>query len=169
VEVSCGAMSRYHGFMVEIVEVSSPAEMATVRVLFDEYKKAVGVDLWFGHAFEQELRELPAPYLGPAGRLVVAREGGQVAGCGGLRPLQPGVVELRRLWVRGPYRKKGVGKLITEALVAWARAAGCRSVRLETLSVMPQADALFRGLGFAPIPDDRTSPFPGSRLLELKL
>jgi hypothetical protein len=36
---------------------------------------------------------------------------------------------------------------------------------VEVLSVMPQADVLFRGLGFEPIPEDRPSPFPGSVLL----
>jgi putative acetyltransferase len=167
--MACGASPQYHSHMVEIVEVSSPAEMDAVRVLFDEYKKAVGVDLWFGAAFQKELDELPSPYVAPAGRLVVARDGGEVAGCGGLRPLRPGVAELRRLWVRRPYRKQGVGKMISEALIAWARSAGYRSIRLETLSVMPQAEALFRSLGFAPIADDRSSPFPGSRLLELRL
>jgi putative acetyltransferase len=167
--MACGASPQYHSHMIEIVEVSAPAEMDAVRVLFDEYKKAVGVDLWFGAAFQKELDELPSPYLAPAGRLVVARDGGEVAGCGGLRPLRPGVAELRRLWVRRPYRKQGVGKMISEALIAWARSAGYRSIRLETLSVMPQAEALFRSLGFAPIADDRTSPFPGSRLLELRL
>ena len=162
-------MARYASSMVEIVEVAAPAEMDAVRVLFGEYKKAVGVDLWFGVDFQRELDELPNPYVAPAGRLVVARDGDQLAGCGALRPLRPGVVELRRLWVRKPYRKQGVGKLITEALVAWARQAGYRAVRLETLSVMTQAETLFRGVGFAPVPDDRPSPFPGSKLLELRL
>lgn len=155
--------------MVEIVEVAAPAEMDQVRVLFGEYKKAVGVDLWFGVAFQRELDELPEPYRAPAGRLVIARDGDQLAGCGALRPLRPGVVELRRLWVRKPYRKQGVGKLITEALIAWARQAGHHAVRLETLSVMTQAETLFRGAGFTPVPDDRPRPFPGSKLLELRL
>jgi putative acetyltransferase len=155
--------------MVEIAPVAAPAEMDEVRVLFDEYKKSVGVDLWFGSAYQRELDELPKPYVAPGGRLVVARDGDQLAGCGALRPLRPGIVEMRRLWVRRPYRKQGVGKMIIEALVAWSRSAGYRSVRLETLSVMSQAETLFRGLGFAPIPDDRPSPFPGSKLFEMKL
>ena len=164
-----GASPRYASRMVEIVAVAAPAEMEAVRVLFDEYKKSVGVDLWFGSVYQRELDDLPKPYLAPGGRLVIAREGAEVAGCGALRPLRPGIVEMRRLWVRRPYRKQGVGKMIIEALVAWARSAGYRSVRLETLSVMSQAEVLFRSLGFATIPDDRASPFPGSKLFELKL
>lgn len=34
---------------------------------------------------------------------------------------------------------------------------------------MTQAETLFRSLGFTPVPDDRRSPFPGSKLLELRL
>ena len=78
-------------------------------------------------------------------------------------------MELRRLWVRRAFRKHGVAREIVEALLAWARETGHGTARLEVLSVMPQADALFRSLGFAPIPDDRASPFPGSVLLGRKL
>jgi GNAT superfamily N-acetyltransferase len=151
--------------MAEIRQVSTPAELDAVRMLLGEYKQAVGVDLWFGSAFQQELESLPAPYAPPGGRLVLAREGDELAGCGALRPAGPGVVELRRLWVRKPFRKRGVAREIVEALLAWARETGHGAVRLEVLSVMPQADALFRSMGFAPIPEDRATPFPGSVLL----
>src|SRR5512146_3137186 len=104
--------------MVEIVDVATPAEVDAVRTLFGEYKQAVGVDLWFGSAFQRELDELPSPYVSPGGRLVIARDGTELAGCAALRPLRPGVVELRRLWVRRPYRKQGLGKSISEALIA---------------------------------------------------
>lgn len=76
--------------MVEIVEVASPTGMDEVRVLFGEYKKAVGVDLWFGVDFQRELDELPEPYVAPAGRLVIARDGDQLAGCGASGHSAPG-------------------------------------------------------------------------------
>ncbi len=151
--------------MLEIFEACTPAELDEVRTLFTEYKQAVGVDLWFGSAFQRELDELPGAYAGPAGRLVVAKDGDAYAGCGALRPVGPDTVELRRIWVRRAYRRHGVARALVDALLAWARDAGYRHVRLEVLSVMPQADAMFRGMGFAPIPDDRPSPFAGSVLL----
>lgn len=155
--------------MADIIEAETPAELDAVRMLLGEYKQAVGVDLWFGSAFQRELAELPYPYVSPGGRLVLARDGSEPAGCGALRPIGPGMVEMRRLWVRKPYRKQGLGRTIAETLIASARQAGNRAIRIETLSVMTQAEALFRTLGFVPVPDDRKNPFPGSKLFELKL
>jgi GNAT superfamily N-acetyltransferase len=155
--------------MVELLEVSTPAEIDAVRTLFAEYKQAVGVDLWFGSAFQRELEQLPEPYGPPGGRLLVAREGDEFAGCGALRPVDADTVELRRLWVRRPFRKRGLAHELVESLLAWARQAGYRKVRLEVLSVMPQADALFRSLGFEPLPETRVNPFPGSVLLGRRL
>lgn len=151
--------------MVELLEACTPAELDAVRALFREYKQAVGVDLWFGSEFQRELDGLPGPYAPPAGRLLVARAGEEYAGCAALRPAGGDAVELRRLWVRRPFRKQGVARALVEALLAWARDAGYRRVRLEVLSVMPQADVLFRSLGFEPVPDDRQRPFAGSVLL----
>ena len=155
--------------MSEIVEVSTTADVDAVRTLFQEYKQAVGVDLWFGSAFQRELDELPEPYAAPGGRLVLAREGGELAGCAAVRAHGPDIAELRRLWVRRPFRKRGLARDLMEAQIAWARDAGYAMARMEVLSVMPQAEALFRSMGFAPIPDDRPSPFPGSVLLGRRL
>ncbi len=154
--------------MAEIREVTTPEEVTAARTLFQEYKQAVGVDLWFGSAFQRELEALPAPYVA-GGRLVLAQEGAELAGCAALRPHGRDAVELRRLWVRRPFRKHGVARQLIESLLAWAREAGYGSARMEVLSVMPQALALFRSLGFAPAPDDRKDPFPGSVLLARRL
>jgi GNAT superfamily N-acetyltransferase len=151
--------------MSEISEASTLADVDAVRTLFQEYKQAVGVDLWFGSAFQRELDELPHPYAPPGGRLVLARESGELAGCAALRAVGPDTAELRRLWVRRPFRKRGVARELMESLVGWARDAGYTRARMEVLSVMPLADALFRSMGFQPIPDDRPSPFSGSVLL----
>lgn len=153
--------------MLEIVDGTTPAELDAIRQLFAEYKQEVGVDLWFGQTFRRELEDLPKPYVPPEGRLVVARSAGEIVGCGGMRPVRPGVVELRRLWVRRSHRKQGAGRAIAENLITWARGAGLREVR--TYTTMPQAEAMFSSLGFARGRDERKDPFPGSTLLELKL
>ena len=151
--------------MAEIVEVSTPAEIEIVRTLFGEYKQAVGVDLWFGSTFQKELEGLPAPYVPPRGRLILAKVGEEIAGCGAVRPHESGAAELRRLWIRKPYRKHGLARDVMESLMAFARGAGYRTARLEVLTVQAGAEPLFRSLGFTSIPEDRKTPFPGSILM----
>lgn len=154
--------------MHEIVEVSSPAELEAVRQLFLEYKASVGVDLWFG-GFDRELAALPEPYERPGGRLLLLRADGDVAGCGGLCPIAPDAAEMKRMWLRPAHRGKGLGRVVADALIAAAREEGYRVVRLETLSVMPTARELFRGMGFREIPHEKKNPFPGSVLMEMGL
>ncbi len=155
--------------MAEIFEVSTPAEIEIARTLFGEYKQAVGVDLWFGSAFQKELEGLPAPYVPPRGRLVLAKVGDEIAGCGAVRPHESGAAELRRLWVRKQFRKHGIARQIMESLMDWSRTAGYRTARLEVLTVQAGAEPLFKALGFAPLPEDRKSPFPGSILMGRRL
>lgn len=154
--------------MHEIVEASSPAELERVRQLFREYKSSVGVDLWFG-GFDRELAALPEPYARPGGRLFLLLDGGEAAGCGGLCPMAPEVAEMKRMWLRPAHRGKGLGRAVAAALVAAAREEGYRSVRLETLSVMPTARELYKAMGFREIPHEKKDPFPGSVLMEMRL
>ncbi len=152
--------------MLDIAEISSPVNIDVVRTLFTEYKQSVGVDLWFGRAFEKELNDLPRPYVRPGGRLLLFREDGKIAGCGALRRAAPGVAEVKRMWLRPAFRGKGNGRAMANALVDAAREEGYRAVRLEVLSVMPQARKLYESMGFKPIPHTAERPFPGSALME---
>jgi putative acetyltransferase len=139
-----------------------------VRRLFREYQAAIGVDLCF-QGFEEELASLPGKYAPPGGRLLLAFDGEALAGCGAMRPLAPGVAELKRIWTRPAHRGRGVARAVTEALLAAARAEGYRAVRLDTLGSMGPARALYASLGFAEIPPYYPNPLPDVVYMELRL
>ena len=71
---------------MEIVQVRSEEQVASARELFREYAASLGVDLCFQN-FEQELAELPGAYSPPNGRLLLAYQDEELAGCIALRPL----------------------------------------------------------------------------------
>src|SRR5437870_11996106 len=109
--------------LTEIVRAQSIDDVARARSLFKEYAAWLKIDLCF-QDFEKELAELPGDYAPPSGRLVLAVEGDQVAGCIALRRIGAGVCEMKRLFVRPAFRSQGLGRTLTEALIAEARKIG---------------------------------------------
>jgi putative acetyltransferase len=106
--------------MLSIVEAESFDDLLKVRSLFQEYAASLGFDLDF-QDFHTELATLPGSYLRPDGRLLLATEGTEIAGCVALRPLEPEVCEMKRLYVRPQFRHLGVGRLLAERVVAEGR------------------------------------------------
>src|SRR5436305_1122759 len=99
-----------------ISKATSAHEMAPLRLLFREYAESLGFDLCFQN-FEQELAELPGPYAPPFGCLLLATVGDEPAGCVALKRLSDGVSEMKRLYVRKPYRKTGLGRTLVEQII----------------------------------------------------
>jgi putative acetyltransferase len=153
----------------EFADAHAPEDIERVRRLVRAYADWLDVDLCF-QDFERELAELPGCYAAPAGRLLIARVGGEVAGCVGLRPLEPGVCEMKRLWVEPGFAGRGIGRALAERIVAAARQIGYRRMRLDTIPArMPAAQHLYASLGFKEIPPYYHNPLAGVVMLELDL
>jgi ribosomal protein S18 acetylase RimI-like enzyme len=150
------------------IDPAGPADVEAARALFVEYGDSLGVDLSF-QDFEREVAELPSGYGPPTGALLLALADGKPVGCVAVRGLEPGVCELKRLYVRPDARGHGLGRSLTEAAIAAARTLGYRRMRLDTLPTMATAYALYRELGFREIEPYRFNPVAGTRFLELAL
>jgi DNA-binding MarR family transcriptional regulator/GNAT superfamily N-acetyltransferase len=92
-------------------------------------------------------------------RFVVARIGGQPAGCGALKTLAPDVGELARMWVDRPHRGLGLAKRILTALEEQAAELGFTTVRLDTNRALDEAKAMYRGAGYVEIPRYNDNPY----------
>jgi ribosomal protein S18 acetylase RimI-like enzyme len=92
-----------------------------------------------------------------------------VCGCVALRKIDSDVCEMKRLYVRAGNRGRGVGRALALAVVDSARTIGYRSMRLDTLPQMGEAQSLYTSLGFREIPPYRYNPIPGSRFLEIAI
>jgi putative acetyltransferase len=151
-----------------IEDALSGEPLQQARRLFEEYAASLDVDLCF-QGFQRELDTLPGSYAPPAGRLLVARQDGEVAGCIALRPLDPGICEMKRLYVRPAFRGSGLGRMLIDRIIEEARSIGYRQMRLDSLPSMIPAIGLYRRLGFRDIPSYGKNPVDGAVFLELPL
>jgi GNAT superfamily N-acetyltransferase/DNA-binding MarR family transcriptional regulator len=107
-------------------------------------------------------RTLPADaadLVPPAGAFLIARVGGEPAGCGALKTHRPGVGEIMRMWVDRAHRGLGIGTRLLDALEDQAVALGHRSVRLYTNRALDEAKAMYRSRGYEEIPRYNDDPY----------
>lgn len=137
--------------------------------MFRAYAQSLDIDL-APQGFTQEVDALPGIYGPPGGEILLAKRGDHVLGCIALKPLvPPHIAEIKRLFVREQVRGIGVGKALVEAILDTAKRLGYREIKLDTLSQMEGAIALYRHCGFAPIPAYGSHPYPSLVTLGKKL
>jgi len=153
---------------LDIIRATSVDQIATARILFKEYEASLGIELTF-QGFAREVAELPGAYAPPAGRLFLATDGAEIAGCVALRPLEGGICEMKRLYVRPTARGARLGRRLAESVIREARAIGYARMRLDTLPSMKEAFALYQTLGFREIAPYYETPIVGTHFMELSL
>lgn len=101
------------------------------------------------------------PTLDDVPIFLVARGGyGRGVGCGGLRFLEPGLAEIKRMYVEPSARGTGVATAVLRALEHEARTAGVTRLVLETGTLQPEAIRFYRREGYQPI--DNFGPYVGA-------
>lgn len=152
--------------VIRIVHAESAAHFETAKELFLEYAAGLGVDLCF-QDFDHELANLAAQYSPPTGTLLLAVVDATTAGCVALRRWDDEVCEMKRLYVREPFRRLKLGRLLATDIIDEARKLGYHRMRLDTLPSMQAAQSLYRSLGFRDVSAYRHNPIAGTVYMEL--
>lgn len=123
---------------------SNPDFMALVRILDAVLAELDGPEHEFYAQFHMthSLRHV-----------VLVMYGDKAIGCGAIKQLDPGVVEIKRMFVQPDYRGQAVGSRILLALEAWALEMGMKKCMLETGRRQPDAIRLYTKNGYREIPN----------------
>ena len=151
-----------------ISEARWPEDRAAVESIFREYVASLAEDISF-QDFEAEFVGLPGKYARPTGVVLLARDGNEAAGAVAYRMVEPGVCEMKRLYIRPAFRGKGIARELANELIDDARQQGYRTMLLDTLGSMSAARALYRDLGFVPVAPYYDNPLPGVMYMALEL
>ena len=152
--------------MAELIPFVSGTHEADLRKLWAACMEESTDDLKRKFGFEEDIPAAVADTMAhldqfapPTGQLLVVVEGGAVLGAGCLRPIAPGVAEIKRMYLRPAARGRGLGRHLLETLLAAARSAGYPEVRLDTDGRMLAAVALYHNAGFV-----RCEPYAESEI-----
>ena len=134
-------------FTVELEDPRSPAARWCLGRYYAE------LDERFEDGFDA------AVWPADATRFVIARAGGQPAGCGVLKTLDAEVGEIARMWVDRPHRGLGIARRILAVLEEQSAELGFTTVRLDTNRALDEAKAMYRGAGYREIRRYNDNPY----------
>ncbi|MYT28402.1 GNAT family N-acetyltransferase [Streptomyces sp. MspMP-M5] len=139
---------------------AEPVDAPVARALFRAYYTEVADRYYTLHegrrATPEEIGRGVAEYTGeglrpPRGVLLVARHGGEPAGCAGARLLDARTAELKQVFVRPGKRGLGIASGLLRAAEAAAVRLGAERIRLDTRLDLTEAIALYRRRGYVEI------------------
>lgn len=105
------------------------------------------IELYYSDTAETLMRKFSAN-----GVLLLARWAGEPAACIAFQHVGDATAEIRHMFVRPEFRGRGFARMLMVALLERMQDAGLAKARLETVTFMTQAIALYHSLGFRPCP-----------------
>ena len=104
--------------------------------------------------YEQTLAALPVVHARPKGAVLLADLGGFAVGCGVCLELEPGIAEVKRLFV--DEAGHGLGRKLVEAMFDQMRRDGYQKAMFSLGHYLTHARKLYESDGFKdmPMPDD---------------
>ena len=128
-----------------------PEDHAAVARELADYLSYIG-DALDAEGLDHDIAHWQEEYDGRTGvLLVVAGAAGEVVGTAAVRLLEPGVGEIKRMWLRPAWQGRGLGRRLMDACLDEARRLGCRALRLDTQAKLEAAVRLYRAYGFSEV------------------
>jgi serine phosphatase RsbU (regulator of sigma subunit)/GNAT superfamily N-acetyltransferase len=125
------------------------ADGPAARELYAQYMELLRDRIGEGFVPSERIFASDGAFAAEGGAWLVAYdEQGTAVGCGGLRTLEPGVGEIKRMFVAAGARRTGRGRQLLRELERRAAAQGHRRVRVLTTEVLREAIALYVSEGY---------------------
>ena len=161
-------MNHFQNYIFKLID--SDDDFQKARKLFIEYADSLDFDLHFQN-FKTELDEISIQYNKPDGGLILILDNssGDEIGCVGIRKFEEKVAELKRMFIKGRHRNKGLGSELLRRAIALSKGLGYLKIRLDTLESMKSAMALYEKFGFEQTGAYRYNPFDNVRYYELQI
>jgi GNAT superfamily N-acetyltransferase len=157
--------------VIRIHFAQTDSDIEHARELMRRYARWTGVDLCFQN-FDAELAALPGKYVAPDGALWLGAldSAPDPVGVIAVRRLSGSACEMKRLWVEPVAQGVGLGAALVRCAIDFARTAGYREMKLDTLRTrMPAAIALYRSFGFEETAAYTVNPEPDALYMNLAL
>ena len=127
-------------------------QMRRVRLSDQEVEPLLaGLTLEYDTRYGENLemtRANPGEFDPPSGLFIVLMDGPTTAAGGGFRRYDSNTCEVKRMWTKPDYRRRGLAARVLTALEHAAVEAGYAHLILETGPRQPEAEALYAGRGY---------------------
>jgi putative acetyltransferase len=132
-----------------IIRSITPKDVKGAVELVNDTLAEFGLRFGVGSDTDEQLRGLPASYVDRGGGFFVALDDNElVIGTAGVFPVEQGVYELRKMYLRPAARGQGLGARLFETCLAFCRERGARQLVLDTRDDMISAIAFYKQRGF---------------------
>jgi GNAT superfamily N-acetyltransferase len=131
-------------FTLERVRYDSVLAQQLIEELQEEYV------LRYGGRDETPVE--PGEFEPPRGSFLLAYRDGVLVACAGMRARSESDVEVKRMFVRRPFRGRGYARELLTLVEEEARSLGYSRVLMETGGAQPEAMGLYESSGYQRIP-----------------
>ena len=135
----------------------APDEAAATSML-SAYVTYLATNAPHGYDCATDFPPPPGAFQHPNGTFLVMFDDVEPIGCGAVWRLAPGLAEIRRMWVLPQHHGRGLGRRMLDALESAAVALGCHTARLDSMTSLEAAVAMYRSQGYEEIDDYNSNP-----------